>query len=45
LKQASVHHAQYLPALNPHLTKSRLNDAPRLCEILCPNFGTVLSAG
>ena len=22
------------PALNPHLTKSRLNDAPRLCEML-----------
>jgi hypothetical protein len=26
--------AQHLPALNLHLTKSRLNDAPRLCEML-----------
>jgi hypothetical protein len=26
--------APHLPALNPHLTKSRLNDAPRLCEML-----------
>jgi hypothetical protein len=30
--------AQHLPALNPHLTKSRLNDAPRLCDMLCRNF-------
>jgi len=30
--------AQYLPALNPHLTKSRLNDASRLCETLHRNF-------
>jgi hypothetical protein len=29
--------AQQLPALNPHLTKSRLNDAPRLCEMLLRN--------
>jgi hypothetical protein len=26
--------AKVLPGLNPHLTKSRLNDAPRLCEML-----------
>jgi hypothetical protein len=25
-------------ALNPHLTKNRLNDAPRLCEMLHRNF-------
>jgi hypothetical protein len=25
--------AQVLPALNLHLTKSRLNDAPRFCEM------------
>jgi hypothetical protein len=24
--------------LNPHLTKNRLNDAPRLCEMLHCNF-------
>jgi hypothetical protein len=30
--------ASHLPALNRHLTKSRLNDAPRLCEMLCRNF-------
>jgi len=30
--------AQYLPALNPHLTKSRLNDASRLCETLHRDF-------
>jgi hypothetical protein len=33
-----VNHAQHPPALNPHLTKSRLNGAPRLCEMLFGNF-------
>jgi hypothetical protein len=27
--------AQHSPSLNPHLTKSRLNDAPRLCDTIC----------
>jgi predicted dithiol-disulfide oxidoreductase (DUF899 family) len=31
--------ARQRPALNPHLTKSRLNDAPRLCEMHRRNFG------
>src|ERR1700712_1839891 len=31
---ALVPSALHPPALNPHLTKSRLNDAPRLCEML-----------
>jgi hypothetical protein len=33
-----VNHAQHPPALNPHLTKSRLNGAPRPCEMLLGNF-------
>jgi hypothetical protein len=36
-RRTRVPAAQYLPALNPHLTKSRLNDAPRLCEMLRRN--------
>jgi predicted dithiol-disulfide oxidoreductase (DUF899 family) len=31
--------ARQRPALNPHLTKSRLNDALRLCEMHRRNFG------
>jgi hypothetical protein len=30
--------ASHLPAFNPHLTKTRLNDAQRLCEMLLGNF-------
>jgi hypothetical protein len=30
--------AAHLPALNPHLTKSRLNDAPHLCQTPGWNF-------
>jgi hypothetical protein len=33
-RMRSIPAAQHPPALNPHLTKSRLNDAPRLCEML-----------
>jgi hypothetical protein len=32
-----IGNAQHPPALNLHLTKSRLNDAPRLCEMLRRN--------
>src|ERR1700722_9007797 len=35
-----VNHAQHPPALNPHLTKSRLNDAPSLCEMAYGDFQT-----
>ena len=35
---APVPSALHPPALNPHLTKSRLNDAPRLCEMLRRNL-------
>jgi hypothetical protein len=38
LAVGQVNHAQDTPRLNPHLTKSRLNDAPRLCEMLHRNF-------
>jgi len=31
---AAFRPALHLPAFNPHLTKSCLNDAPRLCEML-----------
>src|ERR1700730_7754176 len=31
-------HASHLPGFNPHLTKSRLNDGPRLCETLDRNM-------
>ena len=31
-------HAQHLSAFNPHLTKSRLNDAPCLCETALGTF-------
>src|SRR5882724_8502546 len=31
--------AQQRPGLNPHLTKSRLNDALRLCEMVHRNSG------
>jgi predicted dithiol-disulfide oxidoreductase (DUF899 family) len=37
--------AQQPPALNPHLTKNRLNDAPRLCEMVHRNFGGPPRAG
>jgi Protein of unknown function (DUF2778) len=38
-----VNHAQHPPALNPHLTKSRLNGAPRLCEMLLGNFPLIIA--
>jgi hypothetical protein len=37
LLRMKISNAQHLPALNLHLTKSRLNDAPRLCEMLNGN--------
>ena len=33
LAVGQINPAQDTPRLNPHLTKSRLNDAPRLCEM------------
>jgi hypothetical protein len=33
------------PAFNPHLTKTRLNDAPHLCEMLPGNFGRNIKEG
>jgi hypothetical protein len=41
LAAGQVNHAPHTPALNPHLTKSRLNDAPRLCEMISRNFSAV----
>jgi hypothetical protein len=38
IRFAQVPPALHPPALNPHLTKSRLNDGPRLCEMLRRNF-------
>jgi hypothetical protein len=38
IRFALVPLALHPPALNPHLTKSRLNDAPRLCEMLRRNL-------
>jgi hypothetical protein len=38
LAVGQVNHAPDTPRLNPHLTKSRLNDAPRLCEMFHRNF-------
>jgi hypothetical protein len=38
LTAGQISHAQQAPALNPHLTKSRLNDAPHLCEMNRRNF-------
>jgi hypothetical protein len=38
-------HALHPPTLNPHLTKSRLNDAPRLCEMLHRNYCGASRAG
>jgi hypothetical protein len=37
-KFPSCTHASHLPTFNPHLTKSRLNAAPRLCETLRWDF-------
>jgi len=37
-----VNHAQHPPRLNPHLTKSRLNDAPHLCEMIERNFRGII---
>jgi len=34
-KDRCLRGASYPPGLNPHLTKSGLNDALRLCEMLC----------
>jgi hypothetical protein len=36
-----INHAQHPPALNLHLTKTRLNDALCLCEIFAGTFLTV----
>jgi hypothetical protein len=44
IRFAQVPAALHPPALNPHLTKSRLNDGPRLCEMLRRNFGSPRNA-
>src|SRR5580698_3043314 len=36
-----INHVQHPPALNLHLTKTRLNGAPCLCEIFTGTFLTV----
>jgi hypothetical protein len=38
-----ISRAPYLPAFNLHLTKSRLNDAPRLCNMLRRNYSVAAS--
>jgi hypothetical protein len=36
-ESAGINHVKQPPALNRHLTKSRLNDAPHLCKMLHRN--------